>query len=132
MNNEWLLIDTHTPRQNRLGWLSITNKVSIRTYRGRPITILRRLFVEERERLATCKGICVISGPGSFSSIRIGVLYANLLARLFEKSLVGVRVEESLDLVHLAQNLDDKTWSSQAYVAPVYDAEPSITVPRTV
>lgn len=132
MNKEWLFIDTHAPRQNRLGWLSNRSKVSVRTYRGRPITLLRRLFVQERERLATCEGICVVSGPGSFSSIRFGVLYANLLARLLGKSLVGVPTQQSVDLSELARLLDGRTLQVQAYVAPVYDAEPNITTPRTV
>lgn len=92
--------------------------------------ILRSLFVRERARLEACQGICVVSGPGSFSSIRIGVLYANLLSRLLRLPLVGVSVEEAAERVALMQRLKNHVPTFATYVAPVYDMEPNITIPR--
>lgn len=92
--------------------------------------ILRSLFSRERARLEACEGICVVAGPGSFSSIRIGVLYANLLSRLLRLQLVGVSVEEAADRNALVERLKTHAPSPSVYVAPVYDMEPNITIPR--
>ena len=92
--------------------------------------ILRSLFSRERARLEACEGICVVAGPGSFSSIRVGVLYANLLSRLLRLQLVGVSVEDATDRSALVERLKNHAPSPNVYVAPVYDMEPNITVPR--
>ncbi|MBP6944922.1 hypothetical protein KBD61_00350 [Patescibacteria group bacterium] len=131
MNNEWVFIDTHIPRQSRLGWLSDAGRLNVRTHPGRPPLLLKQLF-KDRTRLESAHGICVVAGPGSFSSIRIGVLYANLLARLFHKPLRGVRVEEVSDLRTLYKQCIEDGQASAAYVAPIYDAEPNITLPKSV
>lgn len=114
----------------RLGWLLLEGRPSVRAYKGRPVTLLRRLFDHDRDRLNKSQGICVLAGPGSFSAIRIGVLYVNLLARLTRKPLVAVSVEESLDLGELLGHLKRKAPHPVEYVAPIYDREPNITVPR--
>ncbi len=134
MNQEWLFIDTHIPGQSRLGWLSLDARSQVRSYNARATTLLRRLFSQERVRLEGCQGICVVAGPGSFSSIRTGVLYANLLARLLGKPLVGVRIDQdqTKTLAGICQALKEKRVSEEVYVAPVYDAEPNITLPRVV
>jgi len=132
VNREWLFFDTHTPRRYRLGWLSLERGAEIKTYVGRPAGLLRRLFGKERERLSAAVGICVVAGPGSFSAIRIGVLYANVLARLFRLPLVGVEYDATHDMVALIKGLEEKTLPRSAYVTPLYDAEPNITLPRAV
>ncbi len=131
MNTEWVFIDTHTPRRSRLGWLKEDGPHSLRTYQGRPPLLLRQLF-KNRARLEVSAGICVVAGPGSFSSIRIGVLYANLLARLFRKPLKGVRVEEASDLRAVYKQCVQDGRVGAAYVAPIYDAEPNITFPKSL
>ncbi len=131
MNNEWVFIDTHAPRRNRLGWLTQAGRPSVRTYQGRPPQLLKQLF-KDRARLEASAGICVVAGPGSFSSIRIGVLYANLLARLLGKPLQGIRVEEATDLKAVYKQCVEEEEASAAYVAPIYDAEPNITLPKSV
>lgn len=92
--------------------------------------ILRRVFGRERARLEACKGVCVVAGPGSFSAIRIGVLYANMLARLLHRPLIGVSVEEAADRAALLARLENKALPIATYVAPIYTMEPNITVPR--
>lgn len=106
--------------------------MEVKTYAGRPAGLLRRLFGWERARLSAAVGICVVAGPGSFSAIRIGVLYANVLARLLRLPLVGVEYEATHDMVALIKGLEEKTLSCSAYVTPLYDAEPNITLPRAV
>jgi tRNA A37 threonylcarbamoyladenosine modification protein TsaB len=77
------------------------------------------------------KGVCVVSGPGTFSLIRSGVLVANLLARLLNKPLVGIESSKASNLELLASTLDSMRLPPNAYVAPVYDREPNITLPKT-
>ena len=122
-----------------MGWLSLSGRSSRRVLRGRPIMILRRLFGCDRARFEVCQGVCVVAGPGSFSAIRTGVLYANLLSRLLHRPLVGVSVEEAVDQAALIQHLQPffSSLPSPAsplttYVAPIYAMEPNITVPRPV
>lgn len=131
MNTEWVFIDTHVPRRSRLGWLKQDERPSVHTYQGRPPQLLKQLF-KDRARLEASAGICVVAGPGSFSSIRIGVLYANLLARLLKKPLRGIRVEEAVDLSTVYKQCVEDEGASAAYVAPIYDAEPNITLPKSV
>ncbi len=131
MNIEWVFIDTHLPRQSRLGWLRGDGRTRVRTYQGRPLLLLKQLF-KDRGRLEASAGICVVAGPGSFSSIRIGVLYANLLARLLGKPLRGIRVNEAIDLALVYEGCVESAYAGATYVAPIYDAEPNITLPKPV
>lgn len=119
----WLFIDTSRADQFRVG--SLGAKISVKTIQGRAQGLLPAIM-----RLPKMKvdGVCVVQGPGSFSAVRTGTLIANLLSRLWKKPLVGVSVEESADLSMLFERLSKKGVKSSAYVAPVYDAEPNITV----
>lgn len=124
----WLFIDTATAGEFRCGTVDV-HASRIRTVKGRVrglLVMLDRLF--PKKDLSRLDGICVVHGPGSFSSVRGGVLVANLLARLFRKLLVGVSVDEANDLGRLAANLGTKRLSPSAYVMPTYDQEPNITM----
>lgn len=98
---------------------------------GRSNVLLPKL-AKNKNNFDFLEGVCVVSGPGSFSAVRTGVLYANLLSRLKKVPLVGVTVEEAADLPSLARKLEASSWKSKAvdYVAPVYEAEPNITLPK--
>ncbi len=127
----WMFIDTHERQTFRYGWLDVgaSSRLSPRAHVGRAQHVIR-LIARDRHLLSHASGIVVVAGPGSFSSIRMGVLTANLLARLLHKPLVGISVEEAGDLPKLARRLSKKSFPTASYVAPVYDAEPNITSPR--
>ncbi len=132
MKSEYLFIDTHTPGHSRLGWLSEDGRLRARTYLGRPPLLLKQLF-KDCVRLGSAQGVCVVAGPGSFSSIRVGVLYANLLSRLYKKPLIGIRVDDLVDLQTVYQKcVGNAQTGVSTYVAPLYDAEPNITLPKSV
>jgi len=80
---------------------------------------------------ASVDGICVVQGPGSFTAVRTGVLIANLLARVRRKPLIGVAAEDAQDLDSLAERIAQGLFPLSGYVAPAYDAEPNITLPKT-
>lgn len=125
----WLFIDTHEMGRVRVGWLSATGN-KIEEIEGRSLVALPLIEKVVGKKRASLKGICVVEGPGSFSAVRTGVLDANLLARVWQLPLVAVDVDASRDVETLAWRLDAGEFKSSAYVAPVYDAEPNITVKR--
>ena len=128
----WLFLDTHSPGRFRLGWFDDDGRVDVREVDGRATMILPMLEKTWKSRGKKIIGVCVVAGPGSFSAVRTGVLYANLIARFSRVPLVGITVAESDDLVSLSSHLLSGSVVPSSYVAPVYDAEPNITKPRPV
>jgi len=128
----WLFLDTHIAGQFRIGRVGNGARDRVRSYQRRASEALRAIASQFGRHQPD--GVCVVAGPGSFSSVRTGVLYANLLARGWGVPLVGVRVEEAGDekLPALSHELSAGGRSPVPYVAPIYDAEPNITVPRPV
>ena len=125
----WLFIDSHDRGTIRYGWLD-AKRIRVCTVFARAGDILLNI-AKERRLLKEAEGICVVAGPGSFSSVRTGVLHANLLSRLLKRPLVGVLAEEAQDLSILVKRLDSRKIKTSSYVAPLYDAEPNITTPKT-
>ena len=126
----WLFLDTHAMGQVRVAWLDGARveeeRVEARSQAALPL--VERLVAGRREAL---EGICVVQGPGSFSAVRTGVLDANLLARLWKVPLVALVGEEATDLAALANRLKEGAFKPTRYVAPTYDAEPNITLPKS-
>ena len=125
----WLFLDTHEMGRVRVGLLSASG-ARIKEAEGRSIACLPLVEQVLGKKKAVLEGICVVQGPGSFSAVRTGVLDANLLARLWRLPLTGVDVADAQDVEALAKRLAENGLKKQAYVAPVYDAEPNITVPK--
>lgn len=127
----WLFVDTHAQGVFRLGWLEQGAKPRVRTYKGRSHQYLARIvkLVEARGR-AHVSGICVVAGPGAFSSVRTGVLQANLFARVWRVPLVGISVAEADALEGLSAKLATRQYVFVQTVTPVYESEPNITQPR--
>lgn len=124
----WLFIDTTRPDGFRFGLLS-ESRVRVFAITGRSHTLLPSLTKHfSRSDLSSAQGICVVHGPGSFSSVRGGVLVANLLSRFFRKPLVGIESHDGQDLKRLVRELSAGIWPVSAYVMPTYDSEPNITL----
>ncbi len=97
---------------------------------ARVLPVLERLT---KDRAAKIEGVLVVAGPGTFSSIRTGVLYANLIARLLAIPLIECSAEETVpgQFAQIIEAYLAGKRSSVTYVAPIYDREPNITLPRT-
>lgn len=126
----WLFIDSRRGQEARIGLID-PKRISVRVVSGRSHQLLLALKnVASSHPLRRVEGICVVQGPGSFTSIRTGVILANLLARLFQKPLIGLDATQVDDLPALAEQLQHGRFPVQSTVLPVYDAEPDITLPR--
>ncbi|MCE9586393.1 hypothetical protein K8R04_03685 [Candidatus Uhrbacteria bacterium] len=129
----WLFLDTHAPGQARFAILEEGSLPKITSIEGRTVGLLPKLSkVLGNKGLKKLQGVCVVAGPGSFSSVRAGVLDANMIARLLKIPLVGVTVDEVADLPVLSHKLFATHHSIKMaeYVAPIYDKEPNITMPK--
>lgn len=122
----WLFLDTHAPGKSRFAWLEQGKPVRPVEVEGRASVLLPRIAKTWNKKIA---GVCVVAGPGSFSSVRAGVLQANMISRLLKIPLVGVTVDQAHDLPVLAERLRTKHIAASPYVAPIYDKEPNITCP---
>ena len=127
----WLFLDTHASRLSHFAWMEKGKEPKIIELEGRSNVLLPKL-AKDKKNFQVLEGVCVVAGPGSFSAVRTGVLYANLLSRIKKVPLIGVMVEDAADLSKLAKELTDgsKTAEASKYIAPIYDAEPNITLPK--
>jgi tRNA A37 threonylcarbamoyladenosine modification protein TsaB len=126
----WLYINSAAPEASEVGIISRTAQ-KVTRISGRSHAILNTIVRIKRKHASKLEGICVVSGPGSFSSIRTGVLIANILARIEQIPLYGIRLDQAQPVSTLVAQLDAKMIAPQAYVKPEYDAEPNITLAKS-
>jgi len=55
---------------------------------------LDQIFKEAKIKLSTLQGIAVLRGPGSFTSIRVGIAVANQIAHQLKIPIVGLTTDE--------------------------------------
>lgn len=127
----WLGIDTRTNSHSVVSWVEgeQIEMIQVEGKAARALPVLARLIEDRKENV---EGILVASGPGTFSAIRTGVLYANLCARLLKIPLIELTEEEAMPSQYpqIIRGFLAGTRSASAYVSPIYDREPSITIPR--
>ncbi|MHB8830876.1 MAG: hypothetical protein ACYC44_02075 [Patescibacteria group bacterium] len=130
---KYFFIDTRSRDSARFGWLDEKGGQKIWPTQSGYSGLMSSVSLKVKQAdLAKAKGVCVVAGPGSFSSIRTGTLVANLLARIYNLPLLAVKALEADDLTVLASSLPKRRPTN--YVAPIYDQEPNITMqkPKTV
>lgn len=127
----WLFIDTRNRDDARIAWIPKEGKIVARNAPGRGAAALRAVEKDWDNHAASLKGIIVVSGPGSFSSIRTGVLYANLFSRFLGLPMYEMRGEHEIDLETIRRLAVSGELQKKSYIEPVYDREPNITVPRS-
>lgn len=125
----WVFIDTSVAGECRFGSIgpgrtSSVRRVPVRSNKLLPL--LERRFGKGRP--TSVGGIVVVAGPGSFSSVRGGVVVANLLARCWSIPLFGITVADTEDLKRLADRLSRGEVPSAPFVPPRYTSEPNITM----
>lgn len=87
------------------------------------------LLKKTRRRLADLTGLIVVNGPGSFSSLRLGISVANALSYVLKIPVAGVKLAESFDLSKFAKIGESRLRQAkiQKLVEPFYGQEPNIT-----
>jgi hypothetical protein len=127
---QWLFIDTSVAGVCRVGMMT-DKRQAVAELQARSGALLPAIAKIGTASLQKMTGICVVHGPGSFSSVRGGVLIANLLSRAYHVPLVGITVREAENLDRVWEGLVANAFPPRSFVEPLYDAEPNITVART-
>lgn len=123
----WLYIDTRTRASAEFGWVSPTGHVKLwKVEPGSPGLMSSLAKKIKPLNLKDCLGICLVSGPGSFSSVRMGALAANLLSGA--SSLPLYALTAGADFKPAQVRFLMRGLKPVVYAAPIYDQEPNITV----
>ena len=127
----WLVIDTRVNGHSVAAWIEGEHKevLQIEGKAARVLVSLARICESHKKQI---EGIMIAAGPGTFSAVRTGVLYANLMARLLHVPLLSLSEEEAPE-THWAEVIrafQTGQRAASSYVAPMYDREPNITFPK--
>lgn len=78
--------------------------------------------------LEDIKGIAVVTGPGGFTALRIGIVTANVLAYALDVPVVGLNLTEFSNNEELIIKVIDKLKNAKSggVVMPEYGREPNI------
>jgi len=127
----WLYIDTRQKDQTEIAWLAEGGEIKRRHIEGRAKAVLSAIEKDWEAKATSLKGIVIASGPGSFSSVRTGVLYANLFARFLGLPMYEIIGGGTISLEETLKKAQAGQLSRKQYVEPIYDREPNITQPKT-
>ena len=126
---KYFFIDTRSRDSARFGWLDEKSGPKIWPTQSGYSGLISSVSLKVKPTdLAKAKGVCVVAGPGTFSSIRTGTLVANLLARVYNLPLLAIKAPEADDLMALTSSLPKRR--PTGYAAPIYDQEPNITMQK--
>ena len=93
---------------------------------------IKKIFVGAGLELHDLKGIMVVIGPGSFTSLRIGVATANTLAWSLNIPILGLENKQGLDDKKLIDKNFKKILNKTKFtqVLPKYGKDPNITISK--
>jgi tRNA A37 threonylcarbamoyladenosine modification protein TsaB len=91
-----------------------------------------RILVKNKIKPEDIGRIAVVSGPGSFTAVRQGVMAANALGFLLQIPVVGIRLDEFKGSDELIAIIDSRMKKAKVgeTVLPFYGGEPNITKPK--
>lgn len=118
----------------------VKNIKAIRRQSEKLLPTIEKILLENKISLGKLMGIGVVSGPGGFASLRIGVVTANTLAYALKIPIVAVRLDEFKSNDELVKNIlkklavksKSKFNLAKNIVLPHYGQEPNITIKNTV
>lgn len=132
----YLIIDTTKLNQFFLGLVNQEGKFVDKKYsKGRKpsdifIGELDSFLKDNKIGLKDIKKIVVVTGPGSFSSVRSGVIFANAISFAADIPIIGVKANEFSDYNDLARKIIKLKFKTGGTVLPFYGKEPNITRPH--
>jgi tRNA threonylcarbamoyladenosine biosynthesis protein TsaB len=89
-----------------------------------------KLFKKNKKTPANLRGVVVITGPGPFTALRVGVTIANTMAFALKISVVGIKLDEfknTKELIELSYKKFKKAKLKKIAI-PFYGKEPNITM----
>jgi len=96
------------------------------------LPLLDKILKKRRIKVSEIKGVIVVSGPGSFSAARSGVIFGNAFGFALNISVVGIKKTEfknSADLIK--QGIKKlKVVKKFKIITPLYDGEPNIGIKK--
>ena len=96
------------------------------------LLLIDKIFKKNKKEAGKIGGIAVVSGPGSFTAVRSGVVAANLLGSLLKVPVIGLKQEEFKSEIDFLKIGYEKMMKSKGgkIVLPAYGREPNITKPK--
>jgi len=93
------------------------------------LPLIKESLIDCDKELTDIDGICVVSGPGGFTALRIGVVTANVLAYALNIPVVGINLDEFKTNEELVVKAIDKLNEAEVgnIVMPEYGREPNIS-----
>lgn len=118
---------------DRQGKLKIQKRLAAR-YRqaARLLPAIESLRKKLRQPIAAVTGIIVVSGPGPFTALRVGVITANTLAWALNVPIVAIKASEPADATaSIERGLARlNTAHRAAIIEPYYGQAPNITIKK--
>ncbi len=117
---------------NEEGVASVVSVVPEQNGHMDPLVGIQRALKENSITLESLKGIVVNSGPGSFSSLRSGIVVGNTLSFGLGIPIVGIPMHDERPVAQSAalgiiEVKKAKVWD---IVSPEYGSEPNISKPK--
>lgn len=98
------------------------------------LVLVDRVLKKNKMKPGDLGGIAVISGPGSFTALRQGIVAANTISYVLEIPVAGIRLDEFSNDDELITVIYEKIKKAKVgeIVLPFYGGEPNITTPRGI
>ena len=97
------------------------------------LSMIDKIFKKNKVRLPSLKYLAIVTGPGAFSALRLGIATANAMAWALNIPIIELNSDEASlgdkELVKLIARKSKLTKSFKQAV-PKYGKEPNITTPK--
>ncbi|MBI5071654.1 hypothetical protein HZB93_02040 [Candidatus Falkowbacteria bacterium] len=107
-------------------------KEKIRGQKDKLLFLIDKVLRKRKKTAKDIRGIIVVSGPGSFTAVRQGVVSANAFGYLLGVPVVGVKLDEFKNENEFLKLGYEKMTKAKkgTVVLPAYGREPNITKPK--
>jgi tRNA threonylcarbamoyladenosine biosynthesis protein TsaB len=99
---------------------------SERKHSEKLLASIRHILSLSNKALKDVKGVIAVKGPGSFTSLRIGITTANALAFGLNIPVLGIDKIDDLDNIHFQLNKFISKKRGSSIVIPEYGKQPDI------
>jgi hypothetical protein len=107
-------------------------KETLREAKDKLVFLIDKIFKKNKGAVKNIGGVAVVSGPGSFTAVRSGVVAANVLGKLLRVPVVGMKRDGFKCEIKFLKIGYEKMMKGKGekVVLPAYGGEPNITKPK--